>query len=216
MNKLLLCGLIGLATTAHASINGDSFLKHHAYAGLLGGLGSTTWQGLVPSEENQNPAMSLSTPISVEEGGAVWGGVAGYEFSPFFALEANYTHYPDATIWFDLDSLFAYENDGRTSFTTHTQTISLMGKVMLVVPNTKLRFFSSAGAAGVNRWDDFFEKWQLAPTFGLGANAVLANRLMGELAFNYTAGYGEAEMNPAKDFIPFLYSVTLRVSYRFW
>ena len=73
---------------------GDVFAQdlpnHHLpYIGLIGGYGSTTWDGLVPSNRNQNIAMNMSTPIAVEEGGNVWGVLAGYEFSPHFAVEVN-------------------------------------------------------------------------------------------------------------------------------
>ncbi|WP_241972180.1 hypothetical protein [Legionella cherrii] len=63
-------------------------MPHHPfYIGAIAGFGSTTWQGLVPSEENQNVALMLSTPIDVEEGGSAWGVLAGYEFTRFFAIE---------------------------------------------------------------------------------------------------------------------------------
>ena len=81
------------------------------YVGFLAGFGSTTWDGLVPTSSNQGNAMVLSTPIGVNEGGGVWGVVAGYVISSSFSLEANYTKYQQARVYFDHDSLFAYFHD---------------------------------------------------------------------------------------------------------
>lgn len=188
--------------------------SHPLYAGFSVGYGSTTWDGLVPSTENQNLALSISTPILVKEGGAVWGFFAGYEFSPYFALEANYTRYPTASIFFDEESLFAFENDGRLDLRTNTETGSVMAKVMLFIPRTNVRVYSSVGVAQVHRWDDINENQRIAPTFGIGFNYNFAEHIMGELGGNYTAGYGESELNPAKDYVPFLYSVFFKLAYR--
>lgn len=189
--------------------------RYPAYIGVAGGYGSTTWQGLVPSASNQNLALSISTPTWVDEGGFTWGMLAGYEFSPYFAIEASYAHYPDATIVFDSTSLFAFENDGKTELVTHTDTVSLMAKLMLIIPHTQIRAYSSAGAARVLRTDDVNRNWRISPTFGVGLNYEITAHLMGELGANYTAGYGESELNPANDYVPFLYSVQLKLAYRF-
>ena len=53
---------------ANASIDNIQ-AKYPFYIGMLGGYGSTTWQGLVPKKANQNAAIIISTPKSVEEGG---------------------------------------------------------------------------------------------------------------------------------------------------
>ncbi len=188
--------------------------KHPLYLGATAGYGSTTWQGLVPSKSNQNEAISISTPISVTEGGAIWGGFAGYELSPYFAVEAHYVRYPNATISFDEFSLFAFDNEGIMDLHTHTSTISVLAKVMLFIPRTTVRLFSSAGVAEIHRWDDMTENRRTSPTFGFGLNYNFSEHIMGELGANYTAGYGESELNPAKDYVPFLYSGFARLAYR--
>ncbi|MDP3706398.1 MAG: outer membrane beta-barrel protein [Legionellaceae bacterium] len=193
----------------------DDIFKHPFYVGAMGGYGSTTWKGLVPSFENQNVAMTISTPISVREGGGVWGVLAGYELTHFFAIEANYLRYPDATITFDEDSLFAFEQDGLTELHTKTQTGSVLAKIMLVIPKTSMRLFSGAGVASIWRTDDINQDYRISPTFAFGANINFNDRLMGEIGANYTAGYGESEINPAEDFVPFLYSVFVKMALRF-
>jgi len=217
MHKILLSWVVIylFSVTSYAVSETKNIFRYPYYIGVAGGFGSTTWDGLVPSAKNRNMAMNISTPTTVDEGGAVFGFLAGYEFTQFFALEANYMHYPTAKVTFDENSLFTFENNGRTHFMTHTETASLMAKVMLVIPRTPLRMYSSAGVARVNRWDETTEQWRVAPTFGLGFNTNFTEHMMGEFGLNYTAGYGESELNPSKDYVPFLYSAAVRVAYRF-
>src|SRR3990167_633358 len=83
---------------------------HPFYFGVQSGYGSTTWQGLVPAQNNQSIAMSMSTPIDVTEGGATRGVFLGYEPIPYFAIEGNYVRYPNATVNFGTDSIFYFDN----------------------------------------------------------------------------------------------------------
>ena len=110
--------------------------------------------------------------------------------------------------------MFAFENDGRLDLRTDTETGSVMAKVMLFIPRTTVRAYSSVGVAQVHRWDDINENNRIAPTFGIGLNYNFAEHLMAELGANYTAGYGESELNPAKDYVPFLFSVFFKLAYR--
>lgn len=185
------------------------------YAGLSGGYGATTWEGLVPKEAKKNMAVSISAPLEVKESGGMWGAQVGYEFTPHFALEASYKHYPNAVITFEQESLFAYDHDDKTYFKSYTESASLMGKIMVNFPGTIMRFYSSAGIADVHREDELLNQWMLTPTFGVGCNIDFSEHFMGELGVNYIAGYGESELSPADDYVPFLYSIFFSLSYRF-
>lgn len=186
------------------------------YIGLLGGYGSTTWDGLVPARANQNLAMSISTPIEVNEGGGVWGAFVGYELNPFFAVELTYMGYKESNVMFDEASLFSFNNHGILDFTTRTETVSLMGKVMFYIPKTKVRFYSSAGIADLHRRDMLMDDWRLTPTFGVGFNFHIFNdRILSEVGANYVAGFGESQLNPTDTFFPFLYSVSYKMAYCF-
>lgn len=198
-----------------AASMGNNSAQHSFYVGAMGGYGSTTWQGLVPSTENQNLALSMSTPLDVTEGGAVWGVLAGFEFVPALAVEASYMRYADAKISFDEMSLFSFDNNGSLGFVSQTEALSVMGKIMLPVPHTKVRIYSSAGVADVHRSDILKDEWRVSPTFGAGLNYQLTDHFMGELGGNYTAGFGESQLNPTESYFPFLYSVTLRLAYYF-
>ena len=189
--------------------------RHPLYIGLSGGLGSTTWDGLVPSKEDQNGALNMSTPIQVQEGGTVWGVFIGYELFRYFALEFNYSKYPDATVTFDEMSLFSFDNDGKLEFTTHTETASLVAKVMVPIPHTTVSIYTSAGVARLHREDILFDNWRVTPTFGLGLNYMFTPHIMGDIGANYTAGFGDAQLNPSETYYPFLYSGFVRLAYRF-
>ena len=58
-------------------------------------------------------------------------------------------------------------------------------------------------------------EWRVSPTFGVGFIYPITNHIIGELAGNYTAGFGESQLNPVDTYYPFLYSVTARLAYRF-
>ena len=150
---------------ANLVIAENTTFSYPFYLGLITGYGSTTWQGLVPSTENQNLAISMFTPVGVDEGGAIWGFWGGYEVTPFFAFEATYVRYPRAKVYFDEISLFSFNNNNQTTLPTATETVSLFGKIMLIVPNTKVRVYSSVGAADLHRNDQLLNTWHLSPTF---------------------------------------------------
>jgi len=203
------------SSLCHSETTLDSRFQHPLYIGALGGYGSTTWEGLVPSTANFNLAITMSAPIEVEEGGGVWGFFAGYEFNPNFQLEATYMHYPTAHILFDSSSIFSFMNNDNVDLFTHTESVSLMGKIMLFLPNTYFRVYSSVGIASVHREDIITDRWKYSPTFGLGLNYHFTEHFVGELGANYTAGFGESNLNPTASYFPFLYSTTLHLAYCF-
>lgn len=184
------------------------------YAGVTFAYGATTWGYLI--SDDPNAAMALSTPTKVDENGEEWGIIAGYEFLPTFALEVSYDHYPRAKVTFDSMSLFTFEHDGLTSFYTNTDSVSLMGKFMVLIPhNENFRAFASAGAAIIHREDILTDKNLLTAKFNIGGDFAINETLMVEFGIDYTAGNGVSELNPAEDFIPFLYSVFTRLIFRF-
>lgn len=191
-----------------------NFFENRFYIGANGGYGSTTWKGLVPNLNNQNIVISISTPTDVFEGGGVYGGFFGYELIPYFALEANYLKFPSARVFFAENSLFAFENNGRTILHTQTDAAAIMAKFMFIIPKTPIRAYSSVGGGGIHRTDEINDIWVATPAFGVGINVPVSKHLMMEIAGNYMAGYGESELNPVEDFIPFLYAIYFRAAFR--
>ena len=86
---------------------------------------------------------------------------------------------------------------------------------MVLLPRMNMRIFSSAGVADVIRDDQVNRINRVSPVFAFGVNLLVTDRVMIELGSNYTAGYGESEINPVEDFVPFLYSVFLKGALRF-
>jgi hypothetical protein len=185
------------------------------YIGGGVGYGSTTWHALVPSSTNQNSAIAMSTPVNVNEGGFLWNIAGGVELFPQFHLEFDYFHYPDAHIYFDPDSLFSYENNDETALHSQTYTFLFQGKFLVPWEDTPLRLYATAGAAWLNRFDNLLADQTVSPTFGLGLNYLFSSHWMGEFGFIYTAGQGESELNPAEDYMPFLYGIYTRILFRF-
>ncbi len=106
-------------------------------------------------------------------------------------------------------------NNDQTDLFTKTESVSLMGKFMVFLPRTYVRAYSSVGIASVHREDILADRWKYTPTFGLGLNYHLTEHFMAELGINYTAGFGESNLNPTASYFPFLYSATLHLAYSF-
>ena len=128
-------------------------------------------------------------------------------------------HYPDATVIFDKGSLFTFDHrdlpDHPTEFKSKTETISVIGKIMLIIPDTNIRLFSSFGGANVHRKDILNDNWRFSPTFGAGINYRFTKDVMGEFGGSYTAGFGESNLKPTVSYFPFLYSINFRLAYCF-
>lgn len=193
----------------------ESKTKYPWFLGGGVGYGSTLWRGLVPELGNQNMALSMSTPVNVDEGGLLWGFGGGVEVIPQFQFEFFYWKYPNATIYFDEESLFTYENNNATSFSSNTYTLLLDGKFLVPWQDSALKIFATAGLAWLNRDDYVLTNEIISPSFGVGLNYSFTDHWMGEFGFVYTAGNGESELNPAADFMPFLYGIYTRIFYRF-
>ncbi len=214
MKKSALLTLLLLHTLSSYAIEEKNSLSPTSlYIGALGGAGTTTWYGLVPKIENQNLALGMSMPTEVQEGGSVWGAFAGYEFTRTFAIEMSYMRYPNATVTFDPMSLFSFLNNDLVTLTTKTEMVDLKAKLMVPLPRSNFRVFSSVGAAGVHRNDLLVNQWHISPAFSAGINYHMSDHLMGEIAGNYTAGFGEAQLNPSDSYVPFLYSIVFRLAY---
>ena len=192
--------------------------RHPLYIGVTGGYGSTTWSGLVPapSDDEYDP-LKISLPVHASEGGALWGFEAGYEFSSFFAVEANYMQYPPAKVGFAVpESSFPDFHNGATEFTSKTDTISVAAKLMVPIPRTKgIRFYSSVGGAGIRRNDIIINYWHFSPSFGFGFTYDMSEHWMAEFGGNYIAGYGESAVHPEDYYFPFLYTAFFKLAYRF-
>lgn len=199
------------------SVPNTDFAKYHWYVGGLAGFGTTTWGALAPNPNlKEYNSLIQSTPTKVSEGGAIYGGLVGYEFSPYFAVEAAYMRYPNAIIHSDPNYSFLVDEYNVSEFSTQTETVNVLAKVMVFVPGTNgVRFYSGIGGAGVHRKDILLDGWKFTPAFALGFNYNFTEHIMAELAGTFTAGYGEPRLIAALGYYPFLYSGQAKLAYRF-
>ena len=179
---------------------------HPAYVGVSLGYGNTNWQQMISQDE----ITSTSTPVSGSGSGVAAGIVVGYELSSHFAVEANYARFPTSDIKFDLPNVY-----GVDSLTSRTNEYSIVAKFMVPVGTPKIKAFSEIGPAYVQRIDDMAKKGRIGGVFGVGVDYNFSPRWMTELGFQYYTGYGESELKPVYDYIPFLYTINLRLAYRF-
>src|SRR3990167_1784680 len=129
--------LISTNLWANESTNLFQTVKRHPfYAGVLGGFGSTNWDGLVDNKAMIDGSYS-SVPIKAYDSGFDWGLIGGAEINPYFALEAQFHHSQTSHLFFAEGHV--YFNYGEHSIYTHTDSTAFMIKVMAPLFNTGMR-----------------------------------------------------------------------------
>ena len=202
---------------AHTKKNMNAVWRTHPfYAGIELGWGDTDWGQLVAKGNTPDElvTLSLSTPIAAGDNGLVYGLMVGYEISTYFALEANYMRFPNTSVTFDALSLYTAEH-GVVHMTSSTYVYNFVGKFMVPIDHTQWRGFANAGAALTHRDDPLVNAGHITATFGIGVNYVFRLRYFLEFAFQYYAGYDKATLRPALDYTPFLYTLHMKLGFRF-
>lgn len=194
-------------SAANLTLPAMSTTFHPAYAGILLGYGNTNWNQMV----SQDASTATSTPTSAGGSGLADGIMLGYSLSQYFALEADFTHFPDADLVFSPYSVYR----PLTELTSKTNAYALFGKFMLPLDQGKFSAFSEIGPGYVQRNDDLAQKGHFSGSFGVGLDYNINSHWMTELGLQYYTGYGDSTLKPAYDYIPFLYTVNLRIAYRF-
>lgn len=208
----VLCVLCALSFTASANMFTPRLLHPYPiFGGFIVGYGSTNWSGLVATDD----ASLDAAPQSADDTGGVVGLFVGVQPVSQFILELSYVHYPKTTVHFDpTQALFCFLYNTCT-LTTNTSAVSLIGKFLLPVAHLPVAVYADAGAGMIIRNDFVVHvRTRVTPTFGGGAMWDITRRLFADLGFQLYLGYGKAELMPVNDFIPFIYSVQLRVGFR--
>lgn len=214
MKKSFLCLAVSLILTNNCQAVPEGIFSHPLYFGIGAGFGATTWYALVPQSNQQNKAMSISTPKHVNEGGGTVNIFAGFDITQTFGLEFGYYHYANAKVGFAEDSLFEF-NHHIYDLVTRTDSYYFMTKFMVQIADTAARAYSGLGFAMLHRRDQVNSHYRKTPSFDIGINYNIAEHWMADLNGNFTAGYGASEICPADDFMPFVYSIIARLAYRF-
>lgn len=218
VTAVLLCLLSIKVNAGHASRLPEELTTHPFSLGIMTGYGSTTWGNLVGKHDPEATQFTIDAlndvmPIEANEGGAAWGMFLGYEFSPFFGLEGSYIQYPKATVRFKSGGAFSARHGGLNHFSTKTSTLSLLGRVLINIPNTKVRIYSGTGVASLKRKDVLRDDSIITPNFVLGANYRIEPQVLAEIGAYFTVGHAEVTNESVNEFIPFLYSLMLKVAY---
>lgn len=191
------------------------FPSKTVYIGINVGGGATTWKYLVDKYDPPPNPISATTPSHVDEGGAAWGIVFGFDVSSNFAIEFQYVEFPDSKITFDDFGKVTYMLQSNT-ITSHTEAYSLSGKFYLPVGvNTHLRAFSAVGAGLVKRDDIINEVSCVTPYMSAGLSYNFTRHLISEVGFQYFTGFGASEVLPVQDFVPFAWDAYFRLAYQF-
>lgn len=177
------------------------------------GGGSTEWKYLVDTLDDDNSPVKDSTPTHVDEGGPSWGIVLGYRVGRNFSVELQYMQFANAHIKFADDGTYAIVY-GITQIISKTEAYSLSGKFFSQIANTHLRAFAAVGAGLVNREDVINNSSCVTPYLSAGIIYNLSSHWMLESGFQYYTGFGAAEMEPVKDFIPFAWDAYARLVYQ--
>jgi hypothetical protein len=184
-------------------------LKHPLIIGVGTGYGNTDWQFLT----SKNPMAQLSSPDSAKDQGIAENLFLAYQFSPRFLLEASFTHFSTSFVHFVKGNIYD-PNYNAFTLKSHTQTINFSSQLSLPIQHSKFFIYSSLGASITHRNDKLNNRWHLGPLFGGGIGYEPTKKTFTEFGFDYTAGYGEAEVNPANDYIPFTYYIYFQVGTR--
>ncbi len=204
-------------------------VEYPFYMGLGAGYGDTDWSQITTLNDPFNPATE-SSPISSSAKQIAFDAYIGYQFSEHFAVESIYTRYPQTTLGFQLEgSGSSFPNIyGIDTLTTNTDSYSLLGKIFVPFGFTKVNVYADAGVTVMHRHDISVTKdpdaavmnyvkqntYKAGPSFGFGVAMNVTKRLFSEIGFQYTTGYGKADVNVAEEYIPFAYSILFNMGVR--
>lgn len=214
--KLFLSLLLFFVASLGIAESTDSlFPKKTVYFGINVGGGSTEWKYLVDTTDPADDAADTTLPTSVTEGGPSWGAVFGYDVSKNFAVELQYMQFANAHINFSpVDSIYALPPYNFTSMTSQTSAYSLSGKYLAQIARLPVRAFAAVGAGVVQRRDILFKGDCVTPYLSSGLVYSASRHWMIESGFQYYTGFGDSELRPVNNYIPFAWDAYARIAYQ--
>jgi len=207
--KSLLLSLLLLLAAAAASAEQPVKDTRSLYVGGTLGYGSTDWNQLTCQTCDPDDFLLASVPKSADDSGLAWGFFAGYQINPNFTMELAYTRFARTSVYFVDDNLY-----DLTTLNTNTSSVTLVGKVLVPIMSSGVSGFADAGIAVIHRSDVLTNVSRVEPTFGIGAMYDLSKRILGEIGFQFTPGFGRSEIDPVNDYVPFVYVLYARLAYR--
>lgn len=218
-------------------------VEHPFYFGGGLGYGNTNWSEITTTPSSStasNPGgnpVAEAAPISANSSVFASDAFIGYQFSPHFMLEGDYTHFNSTQVNFQttqeaFGSVVPFFNDyGISQLNTGTNAYTLLGKILVPLGFlTRVYVYADAGVSYVQRVDYSMEKLDyystayspfelsdighFGPSFGFGFHYDFMPHLFTEASFQYTTGYGTANAQPAQNYIPFIYSLMFNLGIR--
>jgi len=204
MRLLLFLSSILLVAVANTSL-AETTVDNPFYVGVQTGYGNTDWARLV----SQDDLSATATPVTATGDGVTYGLLAGYQVVPRIAIEAEYLHFADSHLTFMTPNVY-----NVTDVTSKTNYYALITKVF-VLTNSDFRLYGDIGAARVTSASELADNTHTGLTFGFGADYSISEHWLGIFSFEYTPGTAVAAENASAQYVPYLYSLTLGMAYRF-
>lgn len=225
-------------TAKKAYVDTKELLSEHVqnpfYFGGSLGYGNTNWSEITtvpPTATNAYNPVAESAPISATSGVFASGAFMGYQFSQHFMIETDYTHFNTTKVNFQptINPYQIFQNlYGITQLNTNTNAYSLLGKILVPFGFTHIYVYADAGVTYVYRDDlsivadpddppvrfTLQDIGHFGPSFGFGLAYNITEHLFSETSFQYTTGYGKANLTPAESYIPFIYSLMFNLGVR--
>ena len=172
--------------------------------------------------------------MGVGEGGHSWGVVIGYDLNRNFAIELQRMQFADSKIVLGPNSNYTDQNGNPVQdITSETDAYSLSGKFLVQVAHTHVRAFAEIGAGMVERTDPLVNyKFNsntgvsnytgasrtiscMTPYLASGLVYNITSHWLVESGFQYYTGFGESQVYPVANFIPFAWDAYGRLAYQF-
>jgi Outer membrane protein beta-barrel domain len=208
LKKLTKIILLSICPIFFCFADEPTFSQHFFYVGGMTGYANVDWSSVVASDTLTT--LNGSNPNSADGTGVLFGADAGYQFSPHFAIEAEYIKLPNTQLIF-LGNMY----NGQVSVTSHMYFGAVTLKVIAPLPSSKFSLFADAGPAYQYRVDSIASIGTWAPTFGSGLLYRINGHWQAEGAFQYAPGTGKSISDPMTAYIPEIYAGTFKIDYIF-
>lgn len=180
---------------------------HPFTIGLITGYGDTNWERLV----SQDDTTSDATPTQASGTGILWGADVGYRLTENIGFDAQYIRYPNSSVDF---SDIGAQVVGASHLNSETNYYAVLAKAIIPLDQDHFEAYGDLGPAMVTRSDAISHIHDYRPTFGFGVSDDEWTHFVASLAFSYTPGKGEASEEASAEYIPYLWSGQLILSYR--
>lgn len=189
---------------------GSTLFHQGWYLGLLGGYGSTNWNKIGTSDTT----LQTSLPSGSNDTGLTLGAFIGYDIGRHFGVEFRYQHFSNSKISFGQYNEYAPPPYDAFTMTSQTQSIMLLGKLRAQLFR-KWELYSIMGGAFTLRKDQLGDPNGFGGIFGGGTAIHFSKYWQSSLEFYFVTGDATIDLEPARNYLPFLTALSFKISYLF-